>query len=151
MDGKTRLPKVVVEDNERVATGNDIVLGSENASQGRDDAESGEVGAGNEFHGYALRLLAKGKTRGIGKPAKHIGEDFVVLAKITEHGVRDGIAAPVAAIVAPAHGEKDELLGLLDGEEAKEDLVQEGKDGGVCADAESESQYSYWGKTGSAG
>ncbi len=63
----------------------------------------------------------------------------------------NGVAAPVAAIVTAHHGEQDELLGILDGEEAKEDLVQEGKDGGVCADAESESQYSYCGKTGSAG
>src|SRR5712664_4683079 len=63
----------------------------------------------------------------------------------------NGVAAPVAAIVTAHHGEQDELLGILDGEEAKENLVQEGKDGGVCADAESERENGYGGETGSAG
>src|SRR5260370_5904597 len=151
MDGKTRLPKVVVEDNERVATGNDVVLGSENASQGRDDAESGEVGTGNQFDGNALRLLAKGKARGIGKAAKHIGEEFVVLAKIAEHGVRDGVAAPVAAIVVAAHGEKDKLLGILDGEEAQQDLIEECENGGVGSKAESQGEDGPGGEAGSWG
>src|SRR6266849_5198154 len=63
----------------------------------------------------------------------------------------DGIAAPVAAVVASAHGEQDELLGFLDGKEAQQDLVEEGENGGVCADAESQGQDGYGGEAGSAG
>src|SRR3989442_1315350 len=63
----------------------------------------------------------------------------------------NGVAAPVAAIVTAHHGEQDELLGILDEEEAKENLVQEGKDGGVCADAECQGEDGYSGEAGSAG
>src|SRR5258708_22299669 len=133
-----------------MAAGNAIVLGSEYAPHGGDDAESGEVGAGNQFHRHAFRLLAKGKAGGSGEAAEHIGEDFVVLAEIPEHGMGDGVAAPVAAIVATLHGEQDELLGILDGEEAQQDLVEEGENGGVGADAESQGQDGHGGKAGSA-
>ena len=50
-----------------------------------------------------------------------------------------------------AHGEKDEFLGILDGQEAQEDLVEEGKDSGICADAEGERQDGDGGEAGSAG
>ena len=87
-----------------MAAGNLIVLGSEDATYGGDDAESGEVRAGYEFDGNTFALLAEGKARGSGNAAKHIREDFVVPAKITEHGMGNSIAAPVAAVVAPTHG-----------------------------------------------
>src|SRR5580704_5875254 len=63
----------------------------------------------------------------------------------------NGVAAPVAAVMAAAHGEEDEFLRILDGEEAEEDLVEKGENGGVGADAEGESQDSDSGETGSAG
>src|SRR5690349_1057942 len=109
-----------MENNEGVAARDLIVLGSEDAPHGRDDAKSGEVSAGNEFNGLAFRLLAKGKARGSGETAKHVGEDFVVLAKITEHGMRNGVASPVAAIVASSHGQEDKLLRVLDGQETQQ-------------------------------
>jgi len=63
----------------------------------------------------------------------------------------DGVAAPVAAVVAAAHGEKDELLGFLDGEKAQKDLVEEGEDGGVRADAQSQCEDGDGSEAGSAG
>ncbi len=48
--GKTSFPKAVVENNIRMAAGDDIIGGGEDASEDGDDAESGKVGAGNEFH-----------------------------------------------------------------------------------------------------
>jgi len=53
--------------------------------------------------------------------------------------------------VVTAHGEEDELLGVLDGKEAEEDLIEESKDGGVCTDAESQSEDGNGCKPGSAG
>src|SRR3979490_2615227 len=122
-----------------MAAGDTIVLGRENASHSGDNAERSEVRTRNQFHIDAFRLAAKGKARGSGKAAEHIREDFVVLAEITEHGMRDGVAAPVAAVVAAAHGEQDELLGIPDWQETQQDLVEKGEDGGVCANAEGQS------------
>ncbi len=134
-----------------MAAGDYIVRGGEDASEGGDNAESGKVGAGNQFHRHTFGLLAEGKARGIGKAAEHVGEDLVVLAEIAEHRMGDGVASPVAAVVAPFHGEQDELLGILDGEETEENLVEEGEDGGVGADAESQGEDGYGGEAGSAG
>jgi len=149
--GETCFPKIVIENDIGMAAGNDVVLGRENAAHGGDNAESGEVSTGNEFYRNALGLLAEGKTGGVGEAAEHIGEDFVVRAEITEHGMGDSVAAPVAAIVAALHGEKYELLGILDGEEAQQDLIEKGKDRGVCADAEGQREDGYGCEAGSAG
>src|SRR5437016_812454 len=112
-----------------MATGDSIIFRSEDAAHSGDDAESGEVGAGNEFHGDAFGLLANGKARRSREAAKHVREDIVVVAKIAEHGMGNGVAAPVAAIVASAQGE----------------------DGGVCADAEGQSQNGHGSEARSAG
>src|SRR5260370_36041004 len=119
-----------------MATGDDIVRGGEDASEGGNDAESGKVGAGNQFDGDTLGLLAEGKAGGVAEAAKHVGEDFVVLAKITEHGMGDRVAAPVAAVVASAQGEQAELLRIIDGEEPQQDLVEKGEHGGVATAAD---------------
>ncbi len=62
----------------------------------------------------------------------------------------DGVAAPIAAVVAAMHGEEDEFLGILDGEEAEEDLVEESENGGICADAEGQGEDGDYRETGSA-
>src|SRR5260370_17793696 len=63
----------------------------------------------------------------------------------------DGVAAPVTAIVATLHGEKDKLLGIFDGEEAQQDLVEEGENSRVGADAESEREDGHGGEPRGAG
>src|SRR5207302_9733819 len=93
----------------------------------------------------------KGEACGSGKAAEHFREDFVVIAKITEHGMGDGVAAPVAAVVAAAHGEQDELLGIPDGQEPQQNLVEKGENSGVRTDAQSKSQDGYGREAGSAG
>src|SRR5260370_13014145 len=130
-----------MEKDEGMASGDDIVRGGEDASEGGNDAESGKVGAGNQFDGDTLGLLAEGKAGGVAEAAKNVGDGCVGLAKITENGMGDRVAAPVAAVVASAHGEQDELLRILDGEEPQQDLVEKGENGGVRADAESQGQY----------
>ena len=51
----------------RMTAGNDIVLGSEDASHGRYNAESGEVSAGNQFDWNSFRLLPKERLAEVGK------------------------------------------------------------------------------------
>ncbi len=130
--------------------GNAIVIGGEQATEKGPDSENREVRTRHHFELNEFRLAVRGEARGSGKAAKHIGENFIVIAKIAKHGMGDGIAAPVAAVVVAAHGEKDELLGIFDGKEAQEDLIEEGENGGVCADAESQGEDGYGGKAGSA-
>ncbi len=141
--GKTCLPIVVIENNEGMAAWYVIVLGREYASQGGEDAESREVGARHQFHIDAFRLAAKGKTRRGGKAAEHFREHFVVTLKVTEHGMGDRIAAPVAAVVASLHGEQDELLRIFDREQPQQNLVEEGEYCRVRADAQCQSQNGY--------
>ncbi len=98
-----------------------------------------------------LGLAIKGDTGVEREAGEHVGEDFVVRGEIAEHGVRDGVAAPIASVVAAAHGEEDEFLGIFDGEKAEEDLVEEGEDGGICADAEGQGEDGDDSEAGSAG
>src|SRR5713226_8130227 len=148
--GKTSPPEVVTEDYVRMAAGNAIFIGGEEATEKGPDSENREVRTRHHFELNEFRLAVRGEARGVGKTAKHFGKDFVVIAKIAKHGMGDGIAAPVAAVVVAAHGEKDELLGIFDGKEAQEDLIEEGENGGVCADAERQGEDGYGGKAGSA-
>jgi hypothetical protein len=64
--------------------------------------------------------------------------------------MRDGVAAPIATVVTTVHGEEDEFLGILDGKEAEEDLVEEGKNSGICADAQGKGENGNYRETGSA-
>ena len=66
-----------------------------------------------------------------------------MILEIAEHGMRDGVAAPVAAVVAPPHGEQDELLRILDGQEPQQNLVEERENSRVRADAQGQSQDGY--------
>ena len=71
------------------------------------------------------------------------GEDLVFVAQVFVHRVGEVVAhvsAEDAGAATEAAGpiEADELLRLLDGEHAEEDLIEEGEDGGVGSDAERE-------------
>jgi len=78
-----------------MAAWNAIVLGREDASRGGDDTETREVGCPtNQFHIDAFRLAAKGKARGSGETAEHFREHFVVILKVTEHGMGDPHCRP---------------------------------------------------------
>jgi hypothetical protein len=46
------------------------------------------------------------------------------------------------------HGEEDEFLGILDGEKAEEDLIEESENGGVSADAKGESEDGNYSEAG---
>ena len=64
--------------------------------------------------------------------------------------MRDGVAAPVAAVVTPPHGEQHELLRILDGQEPQQNLVEEGENSRVRADAQGQSQDGNGRKAGSS-
>ena len=64
-----------------------------------------------------------------------------MVLEIPVHRIGDGVAAPIAAVVLAAHGEQCQLLRLLYGQEAQQNLVEQCKDGRVRADAECERQH----------
>jgi len=113
--GETGFPKVIVENDVGMAAGDYIVGGG---------GMRPRAGTRRELKSRCRKTnstetrSAAGRRRGwrSWEAAKHIGEDLVVLAEIAEHGMGDGITAPVAAVVAAHHGEQDELLRVLDGE-----------------------------------
>src|SRR5260370_16839682 len=78
---KTRLPKAVIENNEGMAAGSNIVRWSEKAPHGGDNAESGEVGARDQFDGKPPQLPRKAKAPAICKTAKTYGKNFTCLPK----------------------------------------------------------------------
>jgi hypothetical protein len=69
----------------------------------------------------------------IREAAEHSCEDLVVVLEVSVHEIRDGVAAPIAAVMAAVHGEQGQLLRIFYREEAKKDLVEQGEDGGVGA------------------
>src|ERR1700720_190860 len=123
-----------------MSAGKAIVLGCKYASTEGPDPERGKVGSGDQLHSYAFRLPAERKAHGIRETAKHLRENFIVSLEIPEHGMRDGVAAPIAAVVAPTHGEQHELLGFLDGKESQQNLIEQCENSGVRADAQRKSQ-----------
>jgi hypothetical protein len=72
-------------------------------------------------------------------------------SEIPEHGMRDGVPAPIAAVVTAVHGQEDEFLGIFDWEKAEEDLIEESENGGVSADAKGESEDGNYSEAGGAG
>ena len=48
--------------------------------------------------------------------------------------------AVVAAVMPAAAPQQDELLRVFDGEQAQENLIHQGEDGGISADAEGQRQ-----------
>ena len=148
---ETRLPVGVVEDDVGVGVGDAVVFGSEDTTEIRIKAEGGEVVAGDQLKINAFSLTVEREAAGESKTGEHVGEDIVVSSEIAEHGMRDGVAAPIAAVVAAVHGEEDEFLGILDGEKAEEDLIEESENGGVSADAKGESEDGNYSEAGGAG
>src|SRR5258708_6714007 len=96
-------------------------------------------------------MSTEGKARGNRETAKHLRENLVMRPEIPVHGMRDGVAAPIIAIVAPAHGKQHEPLRILDRKEPQQDLIEEGEDRGVGTNSQRESQDGDGRKAGGSG
>jgi hypothetical protein len=128
-------PVTVADDRDGVAARGSVVIGRDDASQGRGHAEDLKVGAGDEFAVDALGFPFGADAHRSFPPAEHSTEDLVVVAKILVHGVGELVLPVVAAVMRTTAPQQDELLGVLDWQQAQEDLVHQGEDGGVGADA----------------
>ncbi len=56
--------------------------------------------------------------------------------EIAIHRVGERMIAPVAAVVIAFHAQKHQLLGILHRHQPQQYLIEQAKDGSVCADAE---------------
>jgi len=65
--------------------------------------------------------------------------------------MEDGVAAPVAAVVMAAHGEKDKLLRIPDGVVAKRDLIEDRENDDDGDNAKRQGEDGHGGEAGSAG
>ncbi len=137
---KRGLPIGIAEDELGVGVFGGVVLLGEEASQRGLEAEEIEVVSGDDFGLLVFSLVVPTDADAGFVGSEHAGEDLVFVAEIFVHRIGEvvrEIAAEAAAGAAEASGplEADELLWLLDGEHAEEDLIEESEDGGVGSDA----------------
>jgi hypothetical protein len=142
LPAEARLPEVVLQHHHRRAAALSIVVGGEHAADERLDAKYvKEVGGDppgldqlatvGSHEAEPLRVLA-------GQPA----EDGVLIAEGHVHRIRKRVEAIAVLRSDPAalHPELHQLAWVLDGQEAKDDLIQEREDRRVCGDPERERQ-----------
>ena len=111
---------------------------------GRLEPEKLEVIAGDDFAVVVFRLVVPGEAdlRFVG--CENSGEDLVLIAQVLVHGIGEVVEMTFAVTAEAAHGaiegsvplEANEFLRPLDGKHAQKDLIEEGEDGRVGADAE---------------
>src|ERR1019366_4829028 len=135
--GETRHPIFVAQDDGGMAFVDAIVLlGREHPADGGAHAERLEVVAGYEFGVDSLGLTAEAEGNGGAEAAEHAGERLRLFLEILVHRVRRHARSAIASYVRPGGPDHDELFGLRHGQEAQHQLIDQGEDGGVGADAE---------------
>lgn len=140
--GEAGDPIVVAEDDDGVALVDLVVfLGIEDAARGGLHTEGSEEIAGNEFGVDAFGFVAGRDGEGGGEAAEDFREGLRLFAAVLAVGIGTGVGAAVVAHVWAGRGDEDELFGVLDGQQAKHELIEEGEDGGISADAEGEREY----------
>ncbi len=116
----------------------EVVLRREHAPQRRTHAQHRKVIPRDELRRDQLRPPVEREAGGYAVAAEHSAEDLVAFADVLVHRVGDGVRPRVAAVVRPAAVEQHQFLRVLDWQQLENDLVDEGEDGGVGADAEGE-------------
>ena len=144
-------PVAVTQHHDRMTIGNAVIVRCNCASERRGHTEDVEVGPRHQLRSHALRLPAGGEAHLSRKAAEHAGEGLIVVLEIAVHRIRYGVAAPVVSIMAAPGGEQYQLLRILYRKKAEQNLVQQGKNGGVSADAECQSQHGQGGEHGILG
>ncbi len=137
---KTALPETVAQHDDGMSIGNAVVIGSKSATDRGGDTEHVKISAGDELRFYKFRAAIGSEACGAGKPAKHSGENFVVILKIAKHWIGNRVAAPVVTVVVAAHREQHKLLRIFYGKQAQKNLVEQSEHRGVRADSEGESE-----------
>ena len=132
------LPVAVVEHRHRAGVGLNVVFGGEGAAHGRLHPQHGEEVAGHDLSQRALGLPLGLEAQGHRKARQHSREDRVLVAEVAVHRVGKGLIGEEGAHVGTGAVEQHQLLGASDGQEAQEDLIEEGEDRRVGADAEAQ-------------
>ena len=128
----------------RIAAARNIVFGTDQPSGKRLDAEHGEIAAGDQHRHSGDRLAREGEVAGKRAKANHIGDLGVPLQFAKRVPVEDvilaaGIVIPTASVFQIAgRGEQHQLFGMRNRQGTQDDLVQQGKDGGIDADAQAQ-------------
>ena len=113
-----------------------IVRAGEHAPDRRADAQYPEEVARHQFTRDELRAASERCAHGIAMRAEHAVEDLILVADILVHRIRQLVAAVVSAVVPPAPGQHHQLLGIFHRQTPQDELMDQGEDGGVGADAE---------------
>jgi hypothetical protein len=130
------LPEAIAEYHHRLAVGNRVVVRGDGAAQCRPDAQDREIGAGDQLRGYLPRTITVAKGYGGWEPAEHPREDLIVVAQIFKHRPGNGVWAVTVAVVVAGFSDDHKPLRMTNGQEPKNDLIQQAKHRGVCADPE---------------
>ena len=124
----------------------EIVTGVKNAAYGGADSEHWKVVSGYQFGVRDLDVGGRADGRGHLIAAHHACEDCILVADVLIHRVREGIAAVIAAVMAADAFQENESLRIAYWQGLQDELVNQGEDGGVGADAEGERQNCYRGE-----
>ena len=128
-----------------------VLFGGKDAAQGRPHAQGLEVIARDQLSGGAFGLAAE-SDRGIGLvAAEDRGKSRRALLEILVHGVGGHAHPAVAAHVRTGGPDHHKLLGIAHGQEAQQELVHQGEDGGIGADAQGQRGHRNQGKQRAAG
>src|SRR5262249_2276561 len=120
-----------------------VVLHREYAPDGGAHAQHRKVVSGDELGSHQLGAAVEAQAGGGAVTAEHVAENFVVVADVLIHRVGDGIAAGIAAVMRAAAGQQYQFFGVLYRQQLQNDLVDQGKDGGVGADPERQRKNGY--------
>ncbi len=156
-------PVVVTEHRHEAVAADLVVVGRDDAAEGRADAEHLEVGAGDQFADDALGLTIDADAHRDRPPREHPGEDcrrwrwiwnrladarrlrrraaiHEAVAVVLVHRVRDHVAARIVAVMVPRPVEQDELFRGLDRKHAEQHFIDECENRGIRADSECDRQ-----------
>ena len=134
---EVRSPETVADDGYGSATGFQVFFGQKAAAEGGADAEEIKIVGGDDCSPRALGLAFAGEAHGSDSGADKAAEALLAIA----HGVEIRIGERERSVGAAAERECDYFVGTGEaGDRIQQRGIDPGEDGGVRADAESESE-----------
>ena len=147
-------PEIEGEDGDWVGIGSSFVTWKQEPAHSRLHAERRKVVAADHLYVDLLGLVVPGNACRGRRGGDESAEDFVVVAQIPVHGIGEVmvVAGAVSAFRmnmsfgAAGEAEDDELAWIVHRKSAQQRLVQQGEDGSIGANGESEGDDSSDGK-----
>src|ERR1035441_3047650 len=141
--GEPVLPVAVAQHHHGVSQDGGVVIRRNGAAHRRADAQHGEVGPRYHLARSTLRAAAETHADRRGDTAQDAAERLVPIEEVPVHRVGKGILAAVASEMTAMMVQQDELSGVLHRQQAQHELVDEGEDRGVGANAQSQRQHNH--------